>query len=115
MELTEIQQMIAKYKGALQRDLDARAQLAEETEGLERYTDGLLAMAYSDGTINGKNADARKRQEAQVIADDQDIHEIEFAIGQCAMEARNAEVERKAQEAMIGLVKAWLYSQSDIR
>ena len=114
MELTDIQAMIDQYKEALLNEYAASLAANTAQEDADRIEASLLAAAYEDGTINGKNADARKRQEAAFIADSEAIADARRQQVVDATHAASTTIERKAQEALINLTKAWLYSQSGI-
>lgn len=100
MDLTTLKEAANVYEALLQRELSAKAELALlETE--------IQNIAYAQEKINGKNAELRKLQLAVALNEDGVYLSTQ-------RDARNFEVQRKGQEAYIGLLKAWLYSQSGV-
>ena len=96
MDLGQIDTLVDEYHTALMRELSS-GEYQEESrihllEGFE---------------TTGKNADARKRETEEFLMADRDY--------QVARSSYGADVAtRKGHEAKIGLIKAWLYSQSGI-
>ena len=94
--------------------LTTQRAVAEGERDLAELQKIVVARAYSDGTLNGKNADIRKVQEAQFVAESAEV---------CAERERVATLNRELDalqakvagiEAEIGLTRAWLYAQARI-
>ncbi len=98
MDQKELELLAAQYKIALRKDLGAR-------EAWERRANALAAEAHGTGLIDGKNAEQRKIQLTTILHGD-------GALATMSMECEVAECERKGQEAYIGMLKAWFYSQA---
>ena len=97
--------MIVEY------DLKGKAILA--TSNFEAVKMSTLNAAYEAGTVDGKNADARKIQEAQVLATSGPYAEAKHAMMEAERAAALAGIECRAVEAQISLTKAWLMSQGN--
>lgn len=96
----QVEAIVVSYETKLRNELEAKTELARlETE--------ILDMAYTGGLINGKNAELRKVQAAVALKEDGVYLSLE-------RDVRNFEVRRKGQEVYLGLLKAWLYSQSGV-
>lgn len=112
MNMFDIREMVSLYEAALEEEYNAGAELTEANEALDSITAQLLAEAQGAGLIDGKNADARKRQAAAIVDESVLIDASRAIVHKCETEAAGATITRKAQDALIGLTKAWLYSQS---
>ncbi len=112
MNMLDIQEMVRLYEEALEEEYNAGAELTESNEALDSITARVLAEAQGADLINGKNADARKRQSAAIVDESVLICASKAIVHRCETEAAGATITRKAQDALIGLTKAWLYSQS---
>lgn len=94
MEIAEIKELIEKYGEALEGEFRTR-----------RKKEMLAVIALSNAMIDGKNAEARKRQAEQILIDSSGYQTI-------VDQAEDAEIARRMLDAEIGLTKAWLYSQA---
>jgi hypothetical protein len=94
MERGDIRALVEQYRATLV------AECATKTHA-ERLQIAILA----DATIDGKNAEARKRQGQEALAQSE-----AYQVAQRAASA--AEIDRLATRAEIDLTRAWLYSQS---
>ena len=112
MNLQDIEQLVNDYECQLNEEYAVKAALVERQNAAEYAKVITLLAAYSDGVIDGKNADMRKLQEAAVVGESESIGEIEHAVKALAQRVALEENTSKALEAQIGLTKAWLYSQS---
>jgi len=97
---------------ALREEHAARVALHELQARAEREQALLLYSAYNDGTLDGPNADARKRQEAVFLADSPAYQDLLAQVAEAETKAAHAEIERRQVEALIGLTRAWLYAQA---
>lgn len=114
MDLLDIQNLTEQYKNALlaeYHDAQALVQARAESDKLKAV---LVGNGYDEGTINGKNSETRKAQEAALLAESIDYTESLQVVGEAESLAAYSEIDRKQAEAMIGLTKAWLYSQSGV-
>lgn len=104
--------IIDDYKVVLLKERDIKIQLAETVRGIEEKRIALLAQAYDEGVIDGKNAEVRGVQEKNILASDKDIIALVVAKNQLETDISLVEVERRYLETVVSLTKAWLYSQS---
>jgi hypothetical protein len=114
MDLLDIRNLTTEYQNALDDEFKVKAILNLQHDYIAELEAETLRDAYEDGTINGKNAETRKRQEAALLAEIDEVQEAKSVARNNEAAAAFAEHERKAQEAYLGLVKAWLYSQARI-
>lgn len=84
--------------------------LADARANVERRKSIALAEAYQSGQVDGKNAETRKVQEAQLLEESTAIHEAELLARQLETKHTAARIDRQYQEdryrAMLALVKA---------
>jgi len=64
-------------------------------------------------TIDGKNADTRKAQRSAALAESTEYREALGNVAKTERVAAMEEIERRRVEAVVGLMKAWLYSQRE--
>lgn len=114
MELKEIHELVENYQRSLAAEYNAGQKAIAAKEVLERIKVQVLAEAQEAGMIDGKNADARKRQTAAIVSENALIDAACVAVVKTEGDAATATVTRKSHDALIGLTKAWLYSQSGI-
>jgi gamma-glutamylcyclotransferase (GGCT)/AIG2-like uncharacterized protein YtfP len=99
---------------AVQGEINAKNDVIKAKAQLVEYEAIILADGYNDGTINGKNADARKQQEAALLRINprrlEILKEIDVLEGVYAYAAGNL----AGHTARVNLIRAWLYSQSHI-
>ena len=114
MELQELKDLAEALEVAKLRELDARRGLIDAEKTSKKVEANIIASAYRDGVIDGKNADIRKRQEGEVLSGtDMYIDHISSVFA--AQEAADAATaELVGLEAEVGLTKAWLYSQAKL-
>jgi len=111
MDYDQVMMLADEYEEALADELQAKWLLDDfrarilETEGC------ILGLAYKSGRIDGKNADARKRQELAVLLGDEGLEELKRTLPVYEASAMRAEVRRKAADTHVSLTKAWLFSQ----
>lgn len=115
MERSDITELSEQYRDALEDEVAAKRRLAIQEADMERIRAMVLFAAYAEGAIKGKNSDAREPQERVALAGDSDFVEAEDAVSVVARQAAQTEVNRKVMDARIGLIRAWLYSQSGPR
>lgn len=112
LTLSEIENLANEYRNALVSELQAIENYAAMQTNLEKIKSNLVASAYETGVIDGKNAEIRKAQEQSLLQSNRVFLDAERAVSEAAFQKAQAEIQRKYQESRIGLVKAWLYSQS---
>jgi hypothetical protein len=94
MDLQTIREMVDQYREMLIEEHAAKSKA-------ERLRIDILAGA----TIDGKNAETRKRQAETALSE---CEQYQGALGVAA----SFDIDRRVFDAEIGLTKAWLYSQS---
>lgn len=114
MDLEQLTALAEEYEAALDAEYELKSAVQVETEEAEAIKAAVLLAAYQGGAIDGKNADIRKQQEAHVLACNEPYLDQHARAEHQSLIAAHAENTRKALEARIGLVKAWLYSQARI-
>ena len=130
--LADLEAMAAEYGRLLLIELDCTRAVADLKAAAEETRFSILDAAYAAGAIDactrdacGKNAEIRASQERAClagrapeglrtdVAEDVVLYaETVEAISAEEYQAGVAAAERKAHEAHISLLKAWLYSQS---
>ena len=70
--------------------------------------------AITGAIIDGKNADARKRQQAEALALCEAYQDALSDIQATEHDKALASIEVRVIEMQLGMTKAWLYSQSGI-
>ena len=111
MNLISIETLAHNRRKARYEELRWKQTLARITADLEQTKNQVLASAYEEGLVNGKNADARKRQEADVLINDQAVQNRTEDVTKAEDHALDAQVEREYYDDVVSLTKAWLYSQ----
>ena len=112
MEQQALLELAQEYRTALVDELNAKGKVLVLQANVAYEEARILAAAYADGTIDGKNADTRKRQEADVLASNASYQRELELLKEAEAGAGFATVDRQYQDALLGLTKAWLYSQS---
>ena len=92
----------------------ARGSLALEESECENLKARALLEADAEGLINGKNADARKRQQADILTRSQAVKDAEGNVLRARERIISSQVWCTKMEARVSLTKAWLYSQARI-
>jgi hypothetical protein len=85
--------------------IDAYRDLLHQELATKTIAEKMKVIILGSTVIDGKNAETRKRQAEQALAESE---AYQIAI----REAADNEISRKTIEAEISLTKAWLYSQS---
>ena len=115
MNRNEIIGVVDAYKRILLEEWNSIAVLASWDVTVLSHKAAAIAYGYESGVINGKNVENRKAQEAKVLEDDE-AYQLSL---QNQLSNRNnmkqLEIERKCVESRISLLRAWLYSQSEVR
>ena len=114
MELEELIGLAEMVRVAKMNELKARRKLIDTEETLEVVRANVLAQAYRDGAIDGKNAETRKQQEIAFTASNDEFAGVIYSVSIAQQEADAAVAELAGIEARYGLVKAWLYSQARV-
>lgn len=112
MELANIGELVAQYEAALQTEYRCKEDFLAAHTHAEEFEAKELSQAYDDGVIDGKNAEQRKLQTVALLAQNEAVQLARAAKAEAERAASLAEIERKRMDAMISLVRAWLYSQS---
>lgn len=115
MNRDEIQDLVEYYGQMLIAEYEAQVEANNAATDVERVEAVLIGAGYVSGSIDGKNAETRKAQERQILA-----QSSEYAAAREAQTISDDQValnviNRKKIEALLSLTKAWLYSQSSIR
>ena len=114
MELKELMELADGVEVARFKELCARRLLIDVAESLEIVKAIALSGAYKDGTIDGKNAEVRKQQEAAFLAAHENVIQATISVAKAQDDADSTVATLAGVEARYGLVKAWLYSQAKI-
>ena len=69
----ELAEYMSEYRKALNEEANAKNNLRYAEHAYEESRQRVLLEAYSDGTINGKNAEMRKWQEEDVLSKNTDV------------------------------------------
>ena len=112
MELNELLELAAVVEQAKLAELQAQRELINAEESLNAIKSLALAGAYRDGIINGKNAEARKRQETAFLVVNKTYLDTALEVSDTKRDADIAVAKLAGIETRAGLVKAWLYSQA---
>lgn len=100
------------YKAALSIERVAEVALNDARATTEYQRLRETVQAYEAGVIDGKTVDDRKRQEAHNLEKSNGVYWLEHYERQAEADYSLAKIERQRIDALIGLTKAWLYSQS---
>ena len=114
MNQEELTSLALDYKTALLGEQESKFDVAEAQNNLEREKSLALSVALSDGQITGKNAETRKIQESNVLEQCERYRDTVAAALLAEKTSAYTTVERQYFDALIGLTKAWLYSQSGV-
>ena len=114
MNKADIEKLAVDYHGKLSEERKAFLDLASAEKTLDQIKTSLIASAYETGIIDGKNAQIRKAQEDSFLSENKQHIDAIFAIKFMKNKKEIATVNRKYQETLISLTKAFLYSQSGI-
>jgi hypothetical protein len=112
MDRDEIDVLVDRYTIALEHEHNAIVEAAKVDTANEQLRVAIVGAAYAAGTIDGKNADTRKAQESALMAENKDYQAAVKVATDAQTQVAITGIIRKGIEAEIGLVKAWLYSQS---
>ena len=113
MNESDIISLAGKRYRAREEELTCRRMVARQEADLALLKGRVLASAYADGSIDGKNADVRSRQEAEVLASSLLVQE-QAARLHLLEDALDLEtVDREYVDDLVSLTKAWLYSQAE--
>ena len=112
MDRKDIDILVDRYVIALKREHSTMQDVAKVESGNVALRASIVASGYADSTIDGKNADIRKAQETTLLAENKDYQAALQVEADAREDLATTTVVRKAIEAEIGLVKAWMYSQS---
>jgi len=111
----EIELLAKKYKDALFAELQAGLNLSLAHQATECEVNRVLAEAYKNGVVDGKDAGLRKIQEANVLEASNGVYWLGKLEQAASLEASSAETFRKALDVEVSLTKAFLYSQAGNR
>lgn len=111
MEYQELEKLTYQYADALGKEYILKFDAIDAQAGIERIKTRIIKKAAADGQIDGGNADTRKIQRAAAVANAPGATEARAILKQAELAAAMAEIERKRLDALVGLTKAWLYSQ----
>ena len=111
MDLQEIEKLAGQYQLALQAELEANESLAAAISNATTIKNNVIASAYENEIINGKNAEIRKAQEQAFLQGHTVYQNSENAVKEAKYQASICKVECQYQETRISLIRAWLYSQ----
>jgi hypothetical protein len=104
----EIFSVIDLLKAARQSESECGLALADARADVERRKAIALAEAYQSGQIDGKNAETRKVQEAQLLETSQPVHAAALLERQLETKHTAARIEREYQadryRAMLALL-----------
>ena len=112
MNLQEIEKLAGQYQLALQAELEANESLAAAISNATTIKNNVIASAYENEIINGKNAEIRKAQEQAFLQENIIYHNAEKSVMETKYRASICKIECQYQETRISLIRAWLYSQS---
>ena len=112
MDLQEIEKLAEQYQLALQAELEANESLAAAISNMTTIKNNVIASAYENEIIDGKNEQIRKAQEQAFLQGHTVYQNSENAVKETKYQASKCEIDRKYQETRISLIRAWLYSQS---
>ena len=111
MVRNELELMATQRKLARVEEFESKASLARAEAELRDLENRILHSCYEQGLIDGRNAEARKRQEADVLLNDvgyqAQVEEVKLREATATMD----QAEREYHDDMVSLTKAWLYSQ----
>lgn len=100
---------IELLRTARQAEADCAEALANARADVERQKAIALAEAYQSGQIDGKNAETRKVQEAQLLETSQPVHAAALLERQLETKHTAARIEREYQHdryrAMLALMQ----------
>ena len=113
MNYSDLENLAQKRKLARLEEFEAKTLAARTEANVSWLETKVISAAYEDGTINGKNADTRKRQEADVLASSTTYQQQVIDLRQREDIAQVDQAEREYLDDLIGLTKAWLYSQRE--
>jgi hypothetical protein len=111
MEKAEIEKLARDYETALLEEYKAKIIASNKASEAEAIEAGIVAAAYADGTIDGKNTETRKAQERGLLVASTDYQLALGAQATADTDAMFKKIERERVEALVSLTKAWLYSQ----
>lgn len=113
MERHELIELADAYKAALLDELQAKIALAQARRNLAVQENLALAPAKEAGAIDGiELPDTRKRRIAGVLTNDVPYQTRLSQLCTAEDNVGHATAGRQYYDALIGLTKAWLYSQS---
>lgn len=95
----------------VQRELEAKLALQDAETCRRETVDRLVAAAFANGEIDGKNAEHRTAQVGNLLALSMPIAECDDSIHARAKDVATRTAARAGVEAEIGLLKAWLHSR----
>jgi len=109
-----LDKLAEELSDAVRNELEYKLALANAKGDCELVRAQILFQADSEGLINGKNAEARKRQQIDVLAHNQTVQSAEESVSEWEKNIIDAQAWRVLMEARVGLVKALLYSHARI-
>lgn len=112
MNIEAIYELTGALTCALKAEYIARCAVEDAKGKAEVLSIRVIGGAIAAGDIDGKNADTRKAQKAAILVGNLDYQAALSEIVNTENEAALAEIGRRQVEAVVGLTKAWLYSQS---
>ena len=114
MEYDDIRTQVRSYRRHLANEYEAKKTVVQFETLLAKAETKAVSAAEGKGHIDGKNADTRKAQRATAIENDDLCKKARAKVEVKREDAEMATIERKAQEQLLNLTKAWLYSQSGV-
>lgn len=114
MELHELEELSEQYGLAVFAEMQAKQaiQVAEQTQ--KTIESAVLYRGYVSGEIDGKNSDIRALQENALLSSDDDVLSGRENLRELADDWFATFSERERLNALVGLTRAWLYSQTHI-
>lgn len=110
----DIKVLADEYKEVLEKERFLRFASAKAARELEERRVEVIAEAIAEERINGKNAEARAIQTESILGADDKMLALSEAKENIDIDLGKSEVDRRYNEALISLTKAWLYSQSGV-
>ena len=110
MDRNDLYLMAEQRKLARVTEFESKALLARAEADLRDLENSVLNSCYEQGLIDGRNAEVRKRQEADVLLNDSAYQAQAEEVKLREATAQLDQAERECHDDMISLTKAWLYS-----
>ena len=115
MDYIEVGRLADMLRETLEEELKAGQQVVAAQDTADRMEAAILHGATTDGRIDGKNEKARELQRVTILNGTGEYKIQLSRIVNAKATVSMATLDRKHAEALIGLTKAWLNSQSGVR